>query len=243
MKNSTPNIENLTRLWQIAGQAFNGFEATIDYRFSTIKDTDWPHRIWTHRPLTPTALHAIKKRMHHAPNCTFSIFDTDEATDALMTAHNFKLKFLQYGMSRPLTTRFHPQRTIELVPIKNKTHAQLWSKTFFEAFKYCISAETLLRSTPPIQYLLVKHEATIVGTIAVLVTNKTAGIHSLGIVPHQRNKGFATTIMQHVLNDLLDQNCAIATLQASKMAKNLYLKLGFTVDFLMKNYLLNIPQT
>lgn len=61
-------------------------------------------------------------------------------------------------------------------------------------------------------------------------------MHSLGIIPQKRKQGFATEIMRHTLNKAIDQNLSLATLQASEMAKEMYLKLGFSLDFLMKNY-------
>ena len=67
-------------------------------------------------------------------------------------------------------------------------------------------------------------------------TGKTLGVHALGIDPDQRKQGYATEIMHHVLNKGIDQGASTATLQASEMAKNMYLKMGFTHDFLMENY-------
>lgn len=51
-----------------------------------------------------------------------------------------------------------------------------------------------------------------------------------------RGNGYATQIMHHLLNKGLEQGCNLATLQASKMAKSMYEKMGFTTEFKMRNY-------
>jgi predicted acetyltransferase len=80
----------------------------------------------------------------------------------------------------------------------------------------------------------------IVGTVICHQTQNTIGIHSLGILPNMRGKGYATEIMYNVLNKGLEQGCNLATLQASKMAKSMYEKMGFTTEFIMRNYKLKI---
>ena len=57
-----------------------------------------------------------------------------------------------------------------------------------------------------------------------------------GIIPSQRKKGYGKEVMYNVLNLLIDNNYDLATLQASEMAKNMYSKMGFSLDFIMENY-------
>ncbi|WP_348747712.1 GNAT family N-acetyltransferase [Tenacibaculum sp. 190524A02b] len=133
--------------------------------------------------------------------------------------------------------QFH--NPLNFIQVHNKEEAILWSDTFYQAFNYIISVETLLKTLKDIQYFLVFNEEEIIGTVVLFNTYKIAGIHSLGIIPSQRNKGFASKIMKEIINLAIDKNMDTAILQASEMAKNMYLNLGFTFDFLMENYLLN----
>ncbi len=62
------------------------------------------------------------------------------------------------------------------------------------------------------------------------------GIHSMGIIPEMRGKGFAEQMMRTILNQAVEQGFERATLQASSMGKGLYLKLDFEQQFAMSNY-------
>ena len=89
-------------------------------------------------------------------------------------------------------------------------------------------------------YYLIMNEETLVGTIVLLGTNATIGIHSLGIIPSQRKKGYGKEIMHTVLNRAIDETYDMATLQASEMARNMYANMGFSLDFIMENYTLKL---
>ncbi len=62
------------------------------------------------------------------------------------------------------------------------------------------------------------------------------GVHSVGIPPEMRRKGYAKQIMKLLINSAVDNACDYMTLQASDMGKNLYLNLGFKEQFTIKNY-------
>ncbi len=238
MKNTALNINNVTHLWKVAGEAFEGYKENSSYEYSLIKNSEWPNRIWTNKVLTKDAADEIKLEMEKDQRLTFSFFNKGNEKSALLTGDGFTLKSKQYGMSLPLESKFKIEKNIDFVRVNDKVNALLWSSTFFEAFKYRVGVETIIKTSKEVQYFLVYHQQEIVGTIALLITNDVIGIHSLGILPSQRKKGLAKEIMHYVLNNSIEQNHRLATLQASEMAKNIYLKMGFSIDFIMENYTL-----
>ena len=89
-----------------------------------------------------------------------------------------------------------------------------------------------------VDYLIGIHGSQSIGT-AVLYRDSPnlAGIHSIGVVPDHRRKGYAEDLLNHVLILAKKQGAIYATLQASSMAKGLYLKTGFREDFRLKNFI------
>ena len=238
MNNTTLNINNLTHLWKVAGHAFQGFNEGADYTISKIKNTEWPNRIWTNKPLTQTIVKGIGNEIENDPNLTFSYFNKSKEKNPLISKDTFTLKSVQHGMSSPITGMLKARREMDFKRVIDSTDAASWSTAFFQAFQYQIATETILNTKENIPYFLVHHQNELVGTVVLFTTNDVLGIHSLGIIPSQRQNGFAKDIMHHILNKVVGQNISLVTLQASEMARSMYLKMGFTTDFLMENYTL-----
>ncbi|KAB7529074.1 GNAT family N-acetyltransferase [Flagellimonas olearia] len=236
MNTTVLNIENLTQLWSIAGETFHGHKNHEGIHTSTIENSQWPNRIWTDAVLSEKSLQKIKAQMERNKGMTFSHFNLNSTKNSSIAEAGFSLKSLQYGMSLSLEGKFETQKSIEFVRVTQDLEAETWSSTFYRAFHYRISPETPLKTASKIPYFLVYYKKQLVGTVIMYTTGKTLGVHALGIDPEQRKQGYATEIMHHVLNKGIDQGASMATLQASEMAKNMYLKMGFTHDFLMENY-------
>jgi GNAT superfamily N-acetyltransferase len=236
MNTTVLNIDNLTQLWSLAGETFHGYHNHTGIHTSTIENSQWPNRIWTDAVLSEKSLQKIEAQMKSNKGMTFSNFNLDSLRSPSINRAGLSLKSIQYGMSLPLVTAFETQRKIELVRVAHDLEAETWSNTFYRAFQYRISPETLLKTASKIPYFLVYHGKQLVGTVIMYTTGKTLGVHALGIDPDHRKQGYATEIMHHVLNIGLAQGASLATLQASEMAKNMYLKMGFSHDFLMENY-------
>lgn len=143
---------------------------------------------------------------------------------------------MQYGMSLELKNNFKPSKDLRLKKAETTNEIGLWCKAFKQAFNYSISEPTLEKTKNTIPYFLVYDNKDLVGTIILYITGNTAGVHSLGIIPEMRKKGYATEIMYQILNQAIKENAKTATLQASEMAKNMYSGMGFSTDFLMHNY-------
>ena len=236
MKNTLLNIYNLGQLWKLAGTASKGFKEHSNYSLSTVKNSEWPNRIWTNNALSQDTIQDIKSEMNRNKHITFSYFNDLRREPKLIHNGGFKLKSIQYGMSLPLHSKFKIEKNLILKKVNDKANAVLWSQAFHNAFGYKISAETISKTSDTINYYLIMNKDILVGTIILLATNKTLGIHSLGIIPSERKKGYGKEIIHTVLNRAIDESYDLATLQASKMAKNMYSNMGFSLDFLMENY-------
>ncbi len=238
MKKTTLNIHNLVLLWELAGKSSGGFKNGTAYSVSTVENSDWPNRIWVNNTISQATIQDIKSEMNNNNQITFSHFNEENKETIVMHDYGFKIKSLQYGMSLSLNSKFNIENNLILDRVHDTMNAKFWSTAFYEAFRYKIAAETIIKTSDTIEYYLVKNEQILVGTIILFVTNNTVGIHSLGIIPSQRKKGYAREIMNTVLNMAIDRNYHLATLQASEMAKNMYAKMGFSLGFMMENYTL-----
>ncbi|GFD96445.1 hypothetical protein KUL156_47150 [Alteromonas sp. KUL156] len=240
MKKIASNINNLTSLWKTAATPYQGYHKETSFESAYIQNAQWPNRIWTNLSPSKNQLKEVQQQMLGEDKYfTFSLFTLSSQENNMELDAKIKLKSTQYGMSLELKEKFETQRQIDFKRVKNKEEAGIWSNAFFKAFNYEISTATILKTKETIPYYLVYFEQELVGTIILYTINTVAGLHSLGILPEKRKQGFATEIMRHTLNKAIDNNLSLATLQASEMAKEMYLKLGFSLDFLMENYILN----
>ncbi|WP_452219046.1 GNAT family N-acetyltransferase [Lacinutrix undariae] len=237
MKKNNININNLTTLWKTAASYAPNNLSDKNFECAYIPNTQWPNRIWAKQPLSLEELEKTKQKLGpHYKNITFSHFYTPNINESLQKNQNLKAKSIQYGMSVSLHNKFKTQKNIVFKTVSNEDEAQLWSEAFYSAFGYEISTKTILNTKEHIPFYLIYLKQELIGTIILFITNKTAGIHSLGVIPQKRKQGFATEIMHHILNTAINKNLSFATLQASQMAKDMYLKMGFSIDFLMENY-------
>ncbi|WP_431125912.1 GNAT family N-acetyltransferase [Flagellimonas flava] len=236
MKKITTNIQNLTRLWKVAGEQFHGYKQEGQISSSFIPESEWPNKIWTEVHLSEDIMAELKDTMEQNPQLTFSCFNPNAADNPVLAKHNFELQFNQTGMSMPLNSKFTTQKKLDFKRVETAVQAALWSTAFMSAFGYDFGTRTLEKTLDKIPYYLVYHNKELVGTVILYKTGKIAGVHALGIIPEKRKQGYATEIMYNILNKAIEDGSEWATLQASDMAKNMYLKMGFNVDFLMQNY-------
>ena len=227
------NIANLTGLWTLVGETFKGFAVEDKIFSASIEHAEWPNRVWTRKPINNKTAAIVKSKMYKNKALTFSYFRTDNVNH--VTSY-FKLKSKQYGMSLALDQKFRVNNTITLTAVTNAKQAILWNDAFCRSFGYNISSKTIIKTCCKVQYYIAYNNNDIIGTVVLFRTQNVVGIHSLGILPEKRKQGFASEIMTQILNLSIDQNVKLATLQASKMAKAIYLKMGFSQDFLLENY-------
>jgi len=238
MKNIKNNVNNLTNLWTIASKSFNGFATDHLISYCQINNAEWPNRIWTTQHLSVDIIQSIKEISENSnANLRFVNFENLEANNTnLIESLGFKLTSSLPGMSLKLNQYFPKSTRVKLKMVKTKAEAKKWSSIFKEAFGYLISAETVLKSMHKTNYYLIYDQKIVVGTIILHYTNNIVGIHSLGVLPDMRGKGYAKEIMHFILNEAIKQGATLATLQASSIVKKMYEKLGFKTDFTMNNY-------
>lgn len=233
------NIDNLTSLWQLAGNHCGVFEQNYGYSFSYIPQSDWPNRLWMNGAADTTTFNeAITKAKQHG----LGISLWDEPTKIYqLEAEGYELKSELQGMSMTLRNWERQGQPIELLTVGDDPSAAMWSDLFQQAFGYRIDSATVLKTMDRVQYFIARDHGQPVGT-AVLFHHKpeVAGIHSMGIIPDMRRQGYAERLLNSVLGIGKSSGAQWATLQASSMGERLYLKTGFKRQFTLKTYKYNI---
>lgn len=232
------NIHNLTSLWKTAAEPFGAYHNTPVYHYCDVADSDWPNRLSFNEDITAGTLEAGLKIVpaastkFHLPY--WDIYNSKSYE--LIEAKRFPKVSEQAGMSLQLQQRFTLKNTLQFKEITTAAEAALWTTLFQQAFGYHISNAILLATLNTIHYFIAYHQQQPVGTAILYNTGPVAGIHSVGVIPDMRRKGFADEIMKFILNKAIESNATHATLQASSMGKDLYLKLGFADEFVIRNY-------
>jgi len=234
------NIKNLTSLWETVGISFDSHYKTLDFEYCEIKDSEWPNRLWLDQNITQGTIDLIKEKLATIPsNITLPIWNIyDKNEDIILELNGFNLKFEQVGMSLKLDKSFDIKSDVKIQLVTNDIEAKLWSALFRKSFGYKTSSETIIKTLNEINYYIAYHNGIAVGTAILHKTNNVMGIHSVGIPPEMRRRGYAEQIMKLLINITVENRNEHITLQASNMGKNLYLKLGFEEQFLIKNYVL-----
>ena len=231
----TANIKNLTSLWSLAGLKDGTFISDANYAISTVVESDWPNKLWFHRPPTQELLEEILTRCE-SDGITIPIWQ-NIVPEGLLKSRGFSLKNELTGMSLQLNGTHNRTHRLSFQKVSDASSAVLWSNLFLKAFGYFISPKTVELTMGRVDYLIGNHGSRSIGTAVLYRDNpNTAGIHSIGVVPDHRRKGYAADLLNYVLYLAQKQGAIYATLQASSMAKGLYLKTGFQEDFLIQNF-------
>lgn len=234
MNYTTLNIENLAALWTLVAQASGDYQCIEGVKTAFINDSEWPNRIWSSTDNIPLSILTAKNTDYR--NTRLSMFGAP-ISPASALAKELDLVSQQFGMHlqpTALDTEGHDELTFSKVTTEQ--HAQLWSATFASAFGYQIPASTVFKTSETIAFYNIYKQNTLVGTVFTFTTGTVLGIHSLGIPPQHRRKGYARKIMKSLIRQAVQNQQQLICLQASKMAKPLYQDLGFQEDFMMYNY-------
>ena len=236
------NIENLTSLWQTASEPVNSYFKETKFDYSLIEYSEWPNRLWFHEEINKnTVALAKEKLLSTATNLTIPYWDIYKSTSfKILEQNGFSIKFEQTGMSLKVEHLFTELKDLSLKRVSNIEEANLWAKLFYNSFGYFTNPILLSKSQKNTDYYIAYHKNEVVGTAILHTTNNVTGIHSVGIVPEQRRKGYAEQLMKLLINKSIKNNSDCITLQSSDMGKGLYLKLGFEEQFSIKNY--TLPQ-
>lgn len=229
------NIFNLTQLWKITGQ----YNFTNSFEFSESLYGCWPNKTWLKQALNKTILQEIKGKWNHR-QFSISSFNTFSAQELeILNAEGFK-ETKQTGMSIKLDHFTNDSSLLSYQKVTCLDTAKAWSQVFETAFKYQISHQTVFATMHLVDYYIAINNGTKVGTAMLFIdNNKVAGIHSMGIIPTERRKGYARKLLRTLLNKAKNQKASIAVLQASEAGKPLYLQEGFREDFIMQTFKIN----
>ncbi|MEJ2902480.1 GNAT family N-acetyltransferase [Pedobacter panaciterrae] len=233
------NIKNLITLWEKASSPFNGFFTDEQLSYVRIPNSDWPNRLWLKQQLDESALKEILEIINSSPiSLSFSYWDDTESTRyKLIEYSGFEQKSAQIGMSMHLDQKFNQEQRLTFEQVYQPEQAKTWTDLYPESFKYNINPEILIKTCNQITYYTIYLDKTPIGTVLTMQTENAIGIHGLGIIPQMRKRGFAEETMAYILNKAIDNQLTYAYLQASELGKNIYLNMGFTVDFTMRNYI------
>ncbi|MEQ8927383.1 MAG: GNAT family N-acetyltransferase [Fulvivirga sp.] len=238
MKLITENINNLISLWSLGGKLAGRLFTNQDYSMSVVQHSEWPNKLWLHKNPDQPLMDEIREQWK-LNNISIAIWDDPfNKVEDLLTSNGFELKNVLTGMSLVLKSRFKASENLNLVRVNNLEQAELWSELFLKAFGYQITVSTIINTMHMVNYFIAYNKDEPVGTAVLYQDNlNVIGIHSMGIIPEHRRKGYANELLHHVLSIAEKKGATLATLQASEMGKGLYLKTGFKEDFKLKNFI------
>jgi ribosomal protein S18 acetylase RimI-like enzyme len=234
------NIDNLTSLWECVGVVSEEDFPSDMWGISVASDGAWPNKIWLRQGanalLDGEALQTAQKLMRSSFQVlTFSYWHTGGEKPEL-DGNGFVLKFSQVGMSLPLTQKVDADDRIVLKRVTQSSDAAVWSDVFESAFKYSLSAKVVMHTCDKVEYYLAYVGVDVVGTAILYKTGHTVGVHSVGVPPDMRRKGYAEQIMRKLINKAVAEQGRLMVLQASALGRGIYERLGFVEDFQMDNF-------
>ena len=233
-------INNITSLWKAASLPFQALHEFPAFSYCAIEGVSWPNKLWFHKDLTEASLQqaftAVPALIHQLSIPHWDVYGTDSWK--ILEAKGYVVRSQATGMWMPLQEPFELNGQLQFEPVTNMPAAILWKDIFFQSFNYLIPEDIVMQSRHAIHYYVAFHENQPVGCAMLFMTGKVAGIHSVGVLPAMRRKGFANEIMRFLLNEAIELNSSHAVLHASQMGKDLYLKLGFEEAFAVRNYVL-----
>jgi len=232
------NIDNLTSLWQTASMPYRSYFPESTFSYCYIENSDWPNRLWLNQDINQEIIPLIKEKILSISTPLvvpyWDIYENRMYKD--LESHGFKKSFEQVGMSLKIGKPIRAQDNLNIQLVSNNAEVKLWTELFEMSFGYRIRHETLLKTKKKIDYYIAYTQNQAIGTAISYKTDNIMGVHAVGVPPEMRRKGYAEQIMKLLINLATEGGVDHMTLQASNMGKNLYLKLGFEEQFMIKNY-------
>lgn len=229
------NVENILSLWTMVNTPFNTNYNKENYSYCYLPFSDWPNRLWSWN-FTPEVLDDAINEMRNGKEKLMISYWGDNQN--LFLSRGLEQRSQQTAMSLQLTERPVYEKRLQLIRVTNEEQAKQWGDTFNIPFGYRIHEDIVAQSRDKVQFYLVFLENTLIGTALLHIEDGIAGIHSVGIIPEVRRKGYAEEIMKILIDMAMDSNASHCVLQASAMGKGIYTRLGFTEDFLFTHYIL-----
>ncbi|EJL64561.1 GNAT family N-acetyltransferase [Flavobacterium sp. CF136] len=242
MKNANlieDNINNLTGLWKTVGIPFKSCYKNDTLEYCKIENSGWPNKLWFHEDISENDAEKAIEIMQSNSGLVLPYWDLYGSNSfEILEAKGLTKKTEQVAMALKLDQKFIPQNNLTFKRVLNEEDAKTWAAIYPDAFGYVISKEILIQNYDHVYFYLFSFKDQPIGTCTLFQTGNNIGIHSVGVIPEMRRKGFAEEIMKFALNFAIDRNIKYAFLQASAMGKDIYTRLGFEDLFLIKNYIL-----
>ncbi|MFD2824657.1 GNAT family N-acetyltransferase [Lacinutrix iliipiscaria] len=196
------NINNLTHLWTTVSKPFNGYANDDIISYSRIQNSEWPNKIWTSQKLTLEILHNVKTLVSTSQTkLRFIDFEYDKKINKkLIESSGFVLTSSLPGMHLKLNTLFKTKTKLNFLLVTNANDAKTWCDIFKTSFGYIISKDVVLKSMHRVSYYVAFENNKPIGVIKLHLTNKIAGIYSLGVPSNLRGNGYAKEMMHFILN-------------------------------------------
>lgn len=232
----TANIQNLIGLWSLGGKRAGQLKEFDHYSISQVAGSEWPNKLWFKQvPESKTFENVLT--LYDLTGITIPVWPGMPGIEEILIQTGMQLKNELTGMSITLQEFSQNTTNIQISKVNNRASAAEWSQLFQAAFDYRIDTETVVLTMESITYLIATIQGKPVGTAVLFKDNPDViGIHSMGIIPEHRRKGYAEGLLHQVLNRGRRSGAKYGVLQASAMGKTLYQKTGFKEDFILRNY-------
>lgn len=194
------NTDNLTTLWKIGGQLTGLYIEEPGYGMSISGNGEWPNKLWFTHPMERQAILDIQLKWK-LDKLSLPVWgDALHRQELILKSCEFEEKHKQIAMSMDLSHAPAPKERVLIQKVSNKPLAEIWSQLFEQAFGYKISAVTVSQTMGSIGYYIGKNNGNPVGTAVLFMDQQgIAGIHSMGIIPSQRRKGFAEELLIQIM--------------------------------------------
>ena len=230
-------VDNLYELWSYIGVKTDRLIKTEEYCAVSMKDSDWPNRIFSVSNNTELLSKVIS-------------LSNDEILPGIITMakphlmeHNkgVQLLFGQKNMALELQNLEgsfdHSENIYE---VKSELDELNFANTASKAFGYHVDSETvhLVNQNPSkIKFFNYVAENECLGCgIVYFDSFNNAGLHMIGTVPNGRGKGVGKKMTERLLAEAINNDSRHCVLHASQMGEPIYKKLGFRVYGELETY-------
>lgn len=254
------NLHNLERLWEKYGarQIAQGDSPELS------ANTHWPHRCWLGwgEMSDEEILASLRDRawverwLEQVPeSATLPLWPMQgengvrgSASNGLLLVEqslevkNWVCAFEQVAMYLPLEKgrdySAHLPVGFKVYPVLSQQAITEWVEVASAAFGYQIEPAVIekLLDDSDIQILMASYEGEPIASALLLKTGDIMGVHQVGVKPGYQGKGFARTLMTHIIAACASWRGNAIVLQASPKGRPLYDSLGFKAQFLIKNF-------
>ena len=223
------NIQNMISLWHLYG---------AQSKEKLWHSVSWPHRVW-HDSLEPDVTIATLAHASLAKEQKIVMLqEQQQLTPAWLARYQFDggLQLMNIDLT---TSTFARCDKTQLIPVSIESIESIesisqineFSALCSKGFGYKIDTQVLekVAQMSSVKLMLLAVDGRSVATALLHETERVLGIYQIAVPAEHRGKGYATSIMLHILNYAQQKGFQYACLQASEMGQNLYLKLGFKV--------------